>query len=67
MTRINAILNADHYICEMCGEVFEKGWAEKEAIAEAKTNGFTPEENPDDYGIVCDECYKKTPWGMADA
>jgi len=62
-----ALLGDTHYMCEMCGEINERGWTKEESLAEAKSNGFDPEENPDDYGIVCDDCYKKTPWGMADA
>ena len=47
------------YRCEMCREAFGYGWTEEEAKAEADKNGF----DTDDCGVVCDDCYKKTPWG----
>ena len=45
------------YKCAVCGEVHEKSWSDEEAAAELAENfpGF----EPDDCGIVCDDCYKK--------
>ncbi len=43
------------YQCNMCGGVYEKGWTEEEAKAEAKENGFPLEES----SLVCDPCYRK--------
>lgn len=48
------------YRCEMCNKIFDFGWSEEEAKAEAKSKGL----DVNDCGIVCDDCYKKTPWGM---
>lgn len=52
----------DKYECEMCGEEFEFGWSDEEAKQEAIDNGF----DINDCGIVCDDCYKLTPWGQQD-
>lgn len=48
-----------HFRCEMCGIVDEKAWSDDEARAEAVAKGI----DPDQSGVVCDDCYKKTPWG----
>jgi epoxyqueuosine reductase QueG len=45
----------------MCGGIFEKGLTDEEAIAEAESKGL----NVSDCDLVCDDCYKKTPWGKA--
>lgn len=47
-----------HFICAMCAGIFELGDDEK-ARAEAVEKGI----DPDDSGMVCDDCYKGTPWG----
>ncbi len=47
------------YKCEMCLGIFSFGWTEEEAKAEAEKKDF----DTDDCGIVCDDCYKTTPWG----
>lgn len=44
--------------CEMCGGVFDLG-DDDEAKAEALAKGL----DPADCGMVCDDCYAKTPWG----
>lgn len=48
--------------CEMCGGVFDSG-DDGEARAEALAKGL----DPDDCGLVCDDCYAKTPWGRGAA
>jgi uncharacterized protein with PIN domain len=51
-------LNPNEYRCAECEGVFEKGWSEEEAKAEAAKNRFDafPQE---EMVIVCDDCYKK--------
>ena len=58
---VAAEVKLGQYRCEMCNGVFDFGWPDDEAKAEAKGNGL----NVDDCGIVCDDCYNKTPWGIA--
>jgi hypothetical protein len=48
--------------CAMCGGVFQKTWSDDEAIEEAIAKGIKPEDIADGC-LVCDECYRKTPWG----
>lgn len=50
-------MEANEYRCEMCGEVFKKGWSDEQAKEEYKKN-FNMEVKEDD-GIVCDDCYNK--------
>ncbi len=50
-------LKANEYQCEACLGVFEFGWSEAEALAEA--NGNFPTLQPEDRAIICDTCYKK--------
>lgn len=47
------------YKCEMCGGVFVVAWTDEEAKQEAAENSFDVAE----CGIICDDCYKLTPWG----
>lgn len=47
------------YECAMCHGIFSFGWTDEEAKAEAEGKGLDVER----CGIVCDDCYKKTPWG----
>lgn len=47
------------YMCEMCGKRFDAAWSDEDARAEAESKGI----DPDASGIVCDDCYKQTPWG----
>ncbi len=52
------------YTCAMCGGTYETDWSDEEATAEAETHGFVVEE----CDLVCDPCYKLTPFGReADA
>ena len=41
--------------CEDCGEIFDKGWTDEEALAELKQNfkGWPA----DECDLVCDDCY----------
>lgn len=50
-------LKPNEYRCAHCGEVYEKGWTEAEALAESAEN-FGPIAS-DDVAVVCDDCYKK--------
>ncbi len=52
-TPVHAALHTDEYRCDACGGVFNFGWTEEEARAEAADNGVT-EDNP---AMVCDDCY----------
>ncbi len=47
----------DEFICEQCHGVFTRTWTDDEADAEARDNGFDPDN--DDMVIVCDDCYQK--------
>lgn len=60
-TGVLDVVKPVQYLCEMCGYVFDSGWSDDEAKAEAEVKGL----DIDDCGIVCDDCYKLTPWGMA--
>jgi hypothetical protein len=48
---------ADTYQCAHCGGVFEKGWSDEEATAEAADN-FGEAPKGDDAAVVCDDCYQ---------
>jgi hypothetical protein len=50
------------YRCAMCGGIFafSDDWKDEEARAEAEQNGFDLTE----CLIICDDCYKLTPWGQ---
>lgn len=49
------------YRCSMCDKIctVPEGWDDEKAFDEAQRNGF----DLDDCLVVCDDCYKKTPWG----
>ena len=49
----------DQYECAICHGVFYLGWSYEDATAEAEINGM----DVNNCVIVCDDCYKKTPWG----
>ena len=51
------------YRCGMCHQIYDYGWTEEEAKAEAEAKRL----DVDDCDVVCVDCYKLTPWGMADA
>lgn len=44
------------YTCAACGGVFEKGWSDEEALAEA-AEVFPDWGGPMD--VVCDDCWNK--------
>jgi hypothetical protein len=41
------------YECNMCRGIFEKGWTDEEAKAEAEKNEFPL----DECSLVCENCY----------
>ena len=58
---INEQPGGGKYRCTMCKGIFEFGWSPEEATIEAEEHGLDIEE----CGMVCDPCYKKTPWGVS--
>ncbi len=48
---------ADLFICEMCGQRFEKGRPDKEAMAETKE--IYGRLLDTELAVVCDDCYRK--------
>jgi hypothetical protein len=50
--------------CAMCGQRFpyNPDWTDEDAREEAAANGFDVEE----CELVCDVCYRLTPWGAGD-
>ncbi len=50
------------YRCYMCKGVYSYGWTKEKALAEADSNGF----DVNDCDVICDDCYKETPWGRTD-
>ena len=50
-------MKKNEYKCGACGGVFEKGWSDEEAQAEADA-AFSQESLGSDPAIVCDDCYK---------
>lgn len=52
-------IGPNQYLCECCGNIFNKGWTDEEAIAEFKEHFPNLDPNdPDEAGLVCDVCYK---------
>jgi len=47
------------YRCEMCRGIFAFGWSDEEARKEAEDKGIDPNAS----SLVCDDCYRLTPWG----
>lgn len=45
----------------MCGGIFPKEWSDEVAKAEQIAKGIPADEPVD---VVCDDCYKLTPWGQ---
>jgi hypothetical protein len=52
----------DVFRCAMCGDLFAKTWSDNEALGEAIIKGIKSEDIADGC-LVCDDCYRKTPWG----
>lgn len=48
----------NHYQCDQCGGVFEQGWTDDEAQAEASANGWS-QIPAIEMAVVCDDCYKE--------
>ena len=49
------MMEVTEYKCDRCGGVFEKGWSDEDAEAEASE--VFSEEALKDRAIVCDDCY----------
>ena len=47
-----------HFLCESCGEIFERGWDEEEMLAEMKDNGWA-DLPVEERAVVCDDCYQQ--------
>ena len=47
----------NEFKCELCGNVYDKGWSDEEAKQEYFDN--FDDTNIDDCGMVCDDCYNK--------
>jgi hypothetical protein len=56
MRDVTPELKDNEYRCAQCKLVFEKGWSEEEAHAEAEKNfgAWSPS-----MAVVCDDCYNK--------
>ncbi len=50
-------LAANEYRCAMCKNVYTKGWPEDEAQAESQQ--YWPNLQPNDREVVCDDCWQK--------
>ena len=51
-------LKDNEYQCAHCGEVYEKGWSEEEALKEAN-DIWTPEALDAGTAVICDDCFKE--------
>lgn len=51
-------MKENEFKCAVCGGVFEKGLTDEEAKQQLKDE-FGEEWTPDDYDIVCDDCYRE--------
>lgn len=49
------------FTCAICKETFDYAWSDEEAAIEAIQNGIDPTTNCD---VVCDDCFKLTPYGQ---
>ena len=56
---MKAFTITNEYKCEACCEIFIEGWTKEEAEQEAVKNFGAMVSNPDECGIVCDDCYNK--------
>lgn len=50
-------IKENEYQCANCGEIYEKGWTEEEALKEKEENFRDIPINK--CAVVCDDCYKK--------
>lgn len=46
----------DTYTCERCKGVFEKGWTDEEAAAEAQQ--LFGDLSEDDKAVLCEDCFQ---------
>jgi hypothetical protein len=49
---------AGEYTCAMCGEIFEKGWPDEEAAAEAYELLGVDDVSRSDVDVICDDCFQ---------
>ena len=48
----------NEYKCGNCGNIYEKGWSDEEALKEAEANFGKPvSEWKDEDVVICDDCY----------
>jgi len=53
-------LKPNEYQCALCGEIYEKGWSDEEAYAEAtEIFGKPPEEWDEEQAVICDGCFRQ--------
>ena len=53
-------MQKNEYQCAMCKGIFEKGWSNEEAKAEAREFfGKPPKEWNDTPLVICDDCFQK--------
>lgn len=53
-------MSKERYRCAQCKKVYKHGWSEEEANQEAVDNyGVSPQDHPENFAVVCDDCYKK--------
>jgi DNA-directed RNA polymerase subunit RPC12/RpoP len=50
-------LKENEYKCAMCGNIYEKGWTDAEALVESE-NVFG-KISTDELEVVCDDCWEK--------
>lgn len=50
-------LKPNEFRCGCCGKVYQKGWSDEEAKAEAAEN--FPDFSVDECDLVCDDCFNK--------
>ena len=48
----------DKYTCAYCGQVFNKGRTDEEAMSEM-VEDFGEDSRNNDYDVICDTCYNK--------
>lgn len=55
---MDKMLRPNEYRCCICGEIFEKGWTDEEAMDEMEKN-FGVREKPTEDNLACDDCYQQ--------
>ncbi len=51
-------MKENEYQCAICKGIFECGWTDEEAKAEADKN-FGAERNHENDMVICDDCFKE--------